>query len=106
MKEKIKGSPLKNKGGMMGGLLIRDLWTQEKDSIHNMLSINTDTTSYQSKNSEKLMEAAEKENKKKYPDVCIKQRWKCTPFVASVGVLLRVKADATLKRISSRLTTK
>ena len=42
----------------MGGLLIRDLWTQGTDSIHDMCVVNTDTVSYQSKTPEKCLGTA------------------------------------------------
>ena len=48
-KENIKGSPQKDEGDLKGDLLIRDLWTQGKESIQDMRVMNTDTTSYQSK---------------------------------------------------------
>ena len=46
-KEKLKGSPSKDRGYLKGDLLIRDLWKQGTDSINNMGVVNTDTTSYQ-----------------------------------------------------------
>ena len=45
-KEKIKGYPPKDKGGLKGDILIRDLWTQGTGSIHDMHDVNTDATSY------------------------------------------------------------
>ena len=57
-KEKLKGSPSKDDGELKGDLLIRDLWKQVMDSIHNMRVVNTDATSYQSKNPEKCLETS------------------------------------------------
>ena len=54
--------------------------------------VNTDATSYQSKNPEKCLETAEKEMKKKYLDTCLKQRRNFTPFVDSAVILLGVEA--------------
>ena len=48
-KYKLKGYPSKNVGELKGGLLIRGLWMQGTDSIHDMRVVNTDATSYQSK---------------------------------------------------------
>ena len=47
--EKLKGSSSKEKGGLKGDLLIRELWTQGAEIIHNMFVVNTNSTSYQSK---------------------------------------------------------
>ena len=45
-KNKLKGSPSKDDGELKGVILIRDLWTQGMDSIHNKRVVNTDATSY------------------------------------------------------------
>ena len=52
-KGKLKGKPLKDKGYLKGDLLIRYLWTQGMDSIHDMRVLNNDAASYQSKSPEK-----------------------------------------------------
>ena len=69
-----------------GDIIIRDLCTQEKDSIYNMRVVNTDTTSYQAKTPDKFLETAEKEKNMKYLDACISQRWHFIPFVYSVDI--------------------
>ena len=46
---------LPEKGEKKGDLLIRDLWTQGTDSIHNMCVVNTDAVSYQSTTPEKYI---------------------------------------------------
>ena len=51
------------------------------------------------------METAERENKKKYLHACLYEPRNFTTLFASVYVLLGVEAEATLKRISSRLAT-
>ena len=104
-KDKLKGSPLKGKEKMKGGLLVRYLWTQGKDSIHDMCVVNTDAAYYQSKNTEKCLETAKKDKKKNYLDACPKQGWHLTTSVASVDGLLGFETEATLKRIDSRLKT-
>ena len=58
-KEKLKRSPLKDEGELKGYILVRDLWKQGMDSIHNMCVINTDATSYQSKTPKKFLETTE-----------------------------------------------
>ena len=63
-KYKLEGSSSKDKGELKGDLLIRDLWTQGTDSIHDMCVVNTDATSYQSKNPEKCLETAKNAKKR------------------------------------------
>ena len=46
-------------------LLIRDIWTQETDIIHDMCFVITETVSYHSKTPEKCLETAEQKKKKK-----------------------------------------
>ena len=52
-------------GGEKEGLMIRDIWTQGTDSIHNMRVVNTDAVSYQSKTSEKCLDIVDHNKKKK-----------------------------------------
>ena len=44
-KKSLKGYPSKDKRDLKGGLIIRDLWAQGTDSIHNMRVMNSETTS-------------------------------------------------------------
>ena len=99
-KEKIKGYPSKDKEDMKGDLLVRDIWTQVTDSIHDMRVVNMHASSYQYQTSDKYLETDDGEKKRKYPDAWIKQRWYLTPLVDSVDGILGVKA------IARRLTTK
>ena len=71
-----------------------------------MRVVNTDATSHQFKYPKKCLETADKLNNKKYLSAFLKQRGRFTPSVVSVDGLLGVKAEATLKRISSRLAPK
>ena len=103
-KSKVKGIPTKDLGNLKGDILIQYLGTQGTDSINGMRVVNNDAVSHQSKNPEKCLDTAEREKKKKYLDACLKQSWHFNPFVASIHVLIRVEAEATLKPISSRLT--
>ena len=89
-----------------GDLLIRDLWQQGTDSVHDMRVVNTDALTYLEKAPEKCLHEAEKGKKKMYLEACIQQRRHISTFVASVDGLLGVEATAPLKRIASRLTTK
>ena len=63
-KGKVKVAPPPEKGWEKGGILIRDLWTQGTDSIHDMHVVNTDAVSYQSQNPEKCLETSEQDKKK------------------------------------------
>ena len=67
--------------------------------------VNTDTTSYQYKPPISAWKPLRRQ-RKKYIDDCLEQCWHFTPFVVSVGGILGVKAEATLKLISRHLTTK
>ena len=90
-------------GGGKGDLLIQYLWMQGTYSIHNMRVVNTDTVSYQYKTPEKCLETTDHKKRKKYLHACLNEHLYVTPFVASTDDLIRVKAEATLKRIASRL---
>ena len=59
-KDKLKGTPSKDKRELKEDLLIIDLWTHGMDSIHDMHAVNTDATSNHSKNSEECLETADK----------------------------------------------
>ena len=63
-KDKLKGYPLKDEEEMKGDLLIKQLWTQETDSIHDMCFL--------SQNSNKCLDETEKEKKRKYFYACLK----------------------------------
>ena len=47
-----------------GELLIQNIWTQGMDIIQNMLVVNNDAVSYQSKAPDKFIENSEREKKK------------------------------------------
>ena len=89
-----------------GDLLIRDLWQHGTDSVHDICVVNTDAKSHMAKDPEKCLQEAEREKKWMYLEECLQQRRHFSPFVASVDGLLGVAATATLKRLSSCMTTK
>ena len=89
-----------------GDLLIRDLWQQGTDSVHDIRVMNTDSLSYVRRSPEKCLQEAERGKKKIYLEACLQQRRHFSPFVALVDGLLGVEATANLKRIASRLATK
>ena len=86
--------------------MIRDLWANGTDSVHDMRVVNTDAKFYWGRTPEKCLEEAEKGKKKMYLEACLQQCRHFSPFVASVDGLLGVEATATLKRIPSPLASK
>ena len=89
-----------------GDLLIRDLWANGTDSVHDMHVVNTDAKSYWERSPEGCLEEAERGKKKMYLEAFLQQRRHLSPFVASVDGFLGVKATATLKRIAICLASK
>ena len=71
-----------------------------------MRVLNTDAVSYHSKTPEKCLETAECQKKKKYLSTCLNDSRHFTPFFASMDLLIRVKVEAMLKCIASRLAQK
>ena len=49
-----------------GDLLIRDLWANGTDSVHNMRVVNTDAKYYWERSPERCLEEAERGKKKMY----------------------------------------
>ena len=107
-KAKGKGAevPIPEEGEEKGDLLIRDIWTQGTDSIHDIRVVNNDAVSYQSKTPEKCLESAGREKKKNLLNACLNKILHFTTFVTSLDDLITVKAEATLKHIASRLAQK
>ena len=68
--------------------------------------VNTNTASYEKKSLEKILAVVEEEKINKYLEYCLQQRRQFYSFVISVDGPLVAKADATLKLLASRLTTK
>ena len=87
-------------------LLIRYLWQQGTDSVHDMHVVNTDALTHRTKDPEKCLHKAVQGKKKMYLEACLKQRRHFSHFFALVDGLLGVEATATLKRLASRLATK
>ena len=54
-----------------GGLLIRDLWARGADFILDMRVANMGTASYLHKSTDKSLDVAERDNKRKYLDSCL-----------------------------------
>ena len=89
-----------------GNLLIRHLWQNGTDSVHDMRVVNTDAKSHMAKAPEKCLHEAGRGKKRVYLEACLQQRRNFSPFVASVDVLLGVEETETLKRLDICLDTK
>ena len=100
------GAPPPEAMEQKGDLLIRDLWQNGTDSVHDMRVVNTDAKSHSGKTPEKFLQEAEMGVNQMYPKACLQQRRHFYLFVASVDGLLGVEATATLKILVSCLSTK
>ena len=87
-------------------LLIRGIWQNSTDSVHDMRVMNTDAKTHFVKTPEKCLQEAERGKKRMYLEACFQQGKHLSPFVALVDGLLGVEATATLKRSASSLATK
>ena len=100
------GAPLPEVTKQKGDQLIRDLWKNGTDSVHDMHAVNNDAKMHRTKDPERCLQEAERGKKWMYMDAYLQQLRHFSPFVASVDGLLGVEATATLKRLASRLATK
>ena len=89
-----------------GDLLIRDLWQNRTDSVHDMRVAKTDAENHTVKISEKCLQEEERGKKWMYLEACLHQCNNFSPFVDSVDRLLGVETTTTTKTISSCLATK
>ena len=89
-----------------GNLLIRELWQQGIDSVHNMWFVNTDAPMHRGKDPARCPHKAERGENRIYLEACLQQHRHVSPFVASLDGLMWVEATATLKRLASCLSTK
>ena len=100
------GAPLPEATEHKGDLLIRDLWQNWTDSVHDMRFVNTDAKTHAVKTPNNCLQELDRGNKRMYLEACLQQRRHFSPFFALVDGLLGVEATATLKRIASHLATK
>jgi hypothetical protein len=77
-----------------------------KDCIIDVRVSDTDAKSNLNKDLAKVLEAHEKENKRKYLKSCLQQRRHFTPFVVSTDGLIGKVAKTLLKKLSSLLAEK
>ena len=86
--------------------MIRDLWQNGTDSVHDMRVMNTYAKYHLAKTTDICLQEAERANKKTDLESCLQQRQHFSPFVDSVDGIMGVENTATLKSIASRLATK
>ncbi len=89
-----------------GDLLIRGLWIRGTDCIIDVRVTDTDARSNLSKDPHKVLEAHEREKKKKYLAACRQQRRDFTPFVVSTDGLLGKEAKTLLRKLSALIAAK
>jgi predicted transcriptional regulator len=96
----------KNRGETRGDVSIRGIWNRGTDCIIDVRVTDTDAKSNISKDPAKVLEAHEKEKKKKYLEACLEQRRTFTPFVVSTDGLIGKEAKTLLKMLSTLLAEK
>ena len=89
-----------------GDHLIRDLWKNGTDSVHDTRFMNTDAKFHLAKTPENCLQEAEQAKKRMYLEACLRQRQHFSPLFAPVDRLLGVETTATLKIIASCLVKK
>ena len=63
-----------------GDLLIRDLWQNWNNSVHDMGVVNTDDKSHSAKPLEKCLQEAKRAKKRIYLDACLQQSRHFSPL--------------------------
>jgi hypothetical protein len=96
----------RKEGDERGDVLIRGLWARGTDCIIDVRVTNLDAKSNISRDPDKVLEAHEKEKRKKYLKPCLDQRRHFSPFVVSTDGLLGKEAKTLLKKLSSVLSVK
>ena len=99
------GAPPPEATEQKGDILIRDLYHNGTNSVHNMRVVNTDANTHAVKTTEKCLQEVKRGEKRIYLEACLHHRRHFSPFVASVDRLLVVEATATQKRLASFLAT-
>ena len=64
--------PLPEATEQKGDLLIRDIWQNGTDSVHDMRVVNTDAKTHSMKSPEKCLQEAERGKKRMYLDAFLK----------------------------------
>jgi hypothetical protein len=85
---------------------VRGFLGRGTDCIIDVRVADTDAKSNLSKDPAKVLEAYEKEKKRKYLKSCLEQRRHFTPFAVSTDGLIGKEAKILLKKLSSLLAEK
>ena len=88
-----------------GDLLIRDLWQQDTDSVHDMRVVNTDALLHRLKDPYRCLHEAERGKNRVYLEARLQQRRHFSPFSALVDGQLGVEVTETLKSLAIFLAT-
>jgi hypothetical protein len=94
-------APLPKQSEDRGDILVRGLWARRTDCIIDVRITDVDAKSQRSKDPLKVLEAHEREKKKKYLEACLEQRRHFSPFVASTDGLLGKESQTLLKKLSA-----
>jgi hypothetical protein len=86
--------------------LVRGLWARGTDLIIDVPITDVDSKTQRSKDPHKVLEAHEREKKKKYLEACLEQRRHFSPSVASTDGLLGMESRTLLKKLSALLAEK
>jgi hypothetical protein len=87
-----------NRNEDRGDILIRGLWSRSTDCIIDVRITDVDAKSNRSEDLDKVLEAHEREKKKKHLGACLEQRRHFSPSVASTDGLLGKEAKILLRK--------
>jgi len=76
------------------------------DCIEDVRVMDTDQPSYTKRNPERIIAQQEREEQKKYLQVCLEQRHHFTPFAVSIDGMLGKEARTFNKRIATTSVVK
>jgi hypothetical protein len=89
-----------------GDILVRGLWACGTDCIIDVRIMDVDSKTQRYKDPHKVLEAHEREKKKKCLEACLEQRRHFSPFLASTDGLLGKESRTLLKKLSALLAEK
>ena len=92
--------------GLVGDLMIRNLWQRHTDSIIDLRVTDTDAALYISRPLIKVLEQQERDKKKKYLQACLAQRRHFYPFVVSAYGMVSPEAKMVMKQLARKLALK
>lgn len=101
--QSTSGQPIDETRGDVG---VHGFWQNGRTCIFDFRITNTDARSYRNKTPEKVLEAQEKEKKRKYRDACHERRKDFTPMVYSVDGMPGREAKFAEKRLAALLAAK